>query len=314
MIDGFRTLVVAGPARSGVTTTSFVLANALARRGHRVGAVLVDPSPSLDQEVEASSGDGPAVERLDVEDTFERLVRSVAERDEQAAVLLDNPLYATLTASLPGARDFTLLERMAQLRDDDRFDVLVIDTPPSLPAGEFLTAVERVRGFLGHPVYRALSVGQRAFGRVADAALSSFLGEVKNVAGNQVADATTAFFRGFSDLEGGLTERLDTVTAMLSTDTTGFVVVARPRPDAVGECAPLAERLRDVGSIAGLVINRVPDSLSRIDQRLVHELADTVPEREPITQTDLGGGPVDSRFTDGLTEVMMRPGGPTRAC
>lgn len=303
MIDGFRTLVVAGPARSGVTTTSFVLANALARRGHRVGAVLVDPSPSLEQEVEVwSSPEGPAVERLDVEDTFERLVRSVADRDEQAAVLLDNPLYGTLTASLPGARDFTLLERMAQLRDDDRFDVLVIDTPPSLPAGEFLTAVERVEGFLGHPVYRALSVGQRAFGRVADAALSSFLGEVKNVAGNQVADATTAFFRGFAELEGGLRERLDTVSAMLSADTTGFVVVAQPRPEAVAECAPLTDRLRAVGSVAGLVINRVPDR-GPGGGDLVDELRATV-DPNPVALPDVGPGPVDKAFVDRLVGAV----------
>lgn len=304
MIDArFRVVVVSGPARSGVSTTAYTVASSLARDGRRVGVVLVDPSPSLEATAGARLGD-VWFERLDVAATFERLVRGVADDDRRAAALLENPLYGTLTASLPGAGDFTLLERMAQLRDDDLFDVLVVDTPPSLPSGEFVTASERVKGFLGHPVYRALSVGQRAFGRVADAALSSFLGEVKSVAGTQVADATTAFFRGFSDLEGGLRERLDEVTDMLSADSTGFVIVSEPRPESVTESGPLAERLGSVGSLAGLVVNRVPrDGGDGVDDRL-DAIASSVPVHEPVLLPLLGCGPVDGDFLDRLVESV----------
>ncbi len=311
MIDTrFRVVVVAGPARSGVTTTAYAVAGALVRDGRRVGVVLVDPSPSLEAMAEAQPSD-MWCERLDVAATFERLVRAVADDDRQAVALLENPLYGTLTASLPGAGDFTLLERMAQLRDDDRFDVLVVDTPPSLPSGEFVTASERVKGFLGHPVYRALSVGQRAFGRVADAALSSFLGEVKSVAGNQVADATTAFFRGFSDLEAGLRDRLDEVTDILSADSTGFLMVNEPRPESIAECGPLAERLGAVGPVAGVVVNRVPhDGGYGIDERL-DAIRSSVPGHEPVLLPRLGGGPVDTEFLDRLVESLpgAAPGG-----
>jgi anion-transporting ArsA/GET3 family ATPase len=268
-------VVVTGPPRSGSTTVAAALGLAAARRGRTVLVVTVDPSPDLVAAIgtvqpgtAARSGIEAAgelwVERFDVPSTFGRLVGSIG--DGTSADVVGNPLYETLTASLPGAADFMALERLVQLAGE--WELVVLDTHSSTPAGSFLTAPDRVRGFLGHPVYRALTLGQRTLGRVADAALSSFLGDVKKVAGEDVANDLVAFFRAISRLEPGLRDRLDAAVDLLDLPTTAFAVVTNVRPEAVADCAALVGRLEGRRGTVTAVANRVTDRADPLLERL----------------------------------------------
>ena len=333
-------VVVCGPARSGSTTVAIALGLVAARRGLRAVVVTVDPTSRVAREAgidEHESGrplrvDGPLagdtgelwLERLDITRTFDGLVDAVADDEEQAFSLSENPLYATLTTSLPGAGDFMALERLVQLHEGGAWDLVILDTPPSEPAGGFLSASERVLGFLDHPVYRALTIGRRTFGRVADAALSSFLGSVKRVAGSQVADDTTAFFRSFAEMESGLRARLAAAMDLLRADTSGFVIVSSTRPEAIHETVHLREQVVSKSMVHGLVVNRVITPVA--DDRPEHvtsewlngvldaqaeriaDLRTALPDAFSIEVPDSSGGVGDAESFDAVARILAELG------
>jgi len=345
-VDGDRVVteldvvVVCGPARSGSTTVAVALGLVAARRGLRAVVVTVDPTARVAREagidrhepgrpvrVDGSLSDDAGelwLERLDITSTFDGLVRAVADDEEQAFSLSENPLYSTLTTSLPGAGDFMALERLVQLHEGGEWDLVILDTPPSEPAGAFLSARERVLGFLDHPVYRALTIGRRTFGRVADAALSSFLGSVKRVAGSQVADDTTAFFRSFAEMEPGLRVRLAAAIDLLRADTSGFVVVSSARPEAIRETLHLGERVTSESTVRGLVVNRViaplddgsaeyvtSEWLNGVLDAQAERIADlwaALPEALAIEVPDTPGGVGDAASFDALARSLAELG------
>ena len=331
-------VVVCGPARSGSTTVAVALGLVAARRGLRAVVVTVDPTARVAREtgidrhepgrpvrIDGSMVDDVGelwLERLDITSAFDGLVCAVADDEEQAFSLSENPLYSTLTVSLPGAGDFMALERLVQLHEGGEWDLVILDTPPSEPAGGFLSARERVLGFLDHPVYRALTVGRRTFGRVADAALSSFLGSVKRVAGSQVADDTTDFFRSFAEMESGLRERLAAAMDLLRADTSGFVVVSSARPEAIRETTLLGEQVASESTVYGLVVNRVIAPLDD-DEYITSEwlngvlvaqaeriagLCAALPEALTIAVPDTPGGVGDAASFDVLARSLAELG------
>lgn len=315
LLDDRRAVVVAGPPRSGSTTVSAALGLAAARRGGRVLVVSVDPSADLETALGTMARGEPRrttvgiegrgelwSERFDVASTFRRLVEAVSDDEATAAEVVENPLYETLTASLPGAADFMAPERLVQLAGSGDWDLVVLDTRSSTPAAGFLTAPERVRGFLGHPVYRALTLGQRTFGKMADAALSSFLGDVRKVAGPEVADDTVAFFRSIARLEAGLRRRLDEAVALLDAPTTGFVAVTSVRPEAVAETEAMLVRVGGRPDPATVVANRVAaptgddpwaEQVARESDELVRRLSARRGAGSALEVPDLGIGPAD---------------------
>jgi anion-transporting ArsA/GET3 family ATPase len=141
-----------------------------------------------------------------------------------------------------------------------------------------LEAPDRLVGFLGHPVYRALTVGQRAFAKVTDAAASMFLWAVKRLAGPQIVEDTVNFFRSLANIEGGLRKRAKEVSTLLRDDDTCFVVVTSPRAEAVGEAKHLLDALQAKDfPFGGLVVNLIhplPEALTPDDAALLADLDD----------------------------------------
>ena len=320
-------IITCGPTGAGVTTSTVGIGLAAARTGCRTAVVTVNPGPNLTDVLggglmeglqQSGLHQGLWVEQLDVTGTFDGLVAAIAPDADTAAAVRQNPLYGALTSSLPGAGEFMILERLTQLRADE-WDLIVLDTPPSRPPGQFLSAPDRVVGFLDHPVYRALTIGQRALGRVADAALSSFLGSVRKVAGDDVADQTMDFFRALAALEPGLRDRLESAMQTVSSEACGFVVVSTPQPEAIDAATTLVDTIADVGSVHGLIANqvlvRVPAdvaaeesnwllSVQAAGQRRIAELVGTAPDARLAVLAHHGALRVDAEFLRGVADNL----------
>jgi anion-transporting ArsA/GET3 family ATPase len=279
-------LVTAGPGGVGKTSTAAALGVAAAREGRRVVVLTVDPARRLadalglddgdaaDQphRVELVGGVAPGGElwavMLDAEATFDRLVREQAGGDRQAEAVLGNPVYRAIAGSLSGAQEYMAIERLHQLYTSGEWDLVIVDTPPSRHAIDLLEAPDRLVKFLGHPVYRALTAGQRTLARITDAAASVFLWAVRRLAGPQLVQDVVEFFRSLTHIEGGLRRRAAEVSTLLRSDSTSFVVVTSPRSEAVGEATHLIEALRSrgfpFGGVIANLVHPVPESLDSL--------------------------------------------------
>ena len=270
-------------------------AGAAADAPHRVTGIpgLSDSNGKKSKAGSANGGELWAL-MLDAASTFDRLVHEQTANPKQAAAILENPVYRAISGSLAGAQEYMAIERLHQLYTSGEWDLVIVDTPPSRHAIDLLEAPDRLIGFLGHPVYRALTVGQRAFAKVTNAAASMFLWAVRRLAGPQIVEDTVEFFRSLANIEPGLRKRAEEVSVLLRSEVASFIVVSSPRAEAIGEAEHLIGALRD-GSFpfAGVVVN------------LIH------PMPEPLTATDraaldgLDDGPLADQVAwhDELTEL-----------
>lgn len=299
VVDRVGLLVTAGPGGVGKTSTAAALGVAAARSGRRVVVLTVDPArrlaDALGLEVGAGVDQPHRVDlggdvtnggelwavMLDAEATFDRLVREQAGGDRQAEAVLGNPVYQAISGSLSGAQEYMAIERLHQLFTSGEWDLVIVDTPPSRHAIDLLEAPERLVKFLGHPVYRALTVGHRTLARFTDAASSVFLWAVRRLAGPQLVQDVLEFFRALSHMERGLRRRAEEVSVLLRSESTSFVVVTSPRAEAVGEATHLIEALRSRGfPFGGVIANLVHplpealDSLSAAEVAALESLAD----------------------------------------
>ncbi|MGA9278499.1 ArsA family ATPase, partial [Ilumatobacter sp.] len=221
---------------------------------------------------------------LDAEQTFDRLVHEQSSSRKQADAVLNNPVYQAISGSLSGAQEYMAIERLHQLHVSGDWDLVIVDTPPSRHAIDLLEAPDRLVGFLGHPVYRALTMGQRTFAKITDAASSMFLWAVKRLAGPQIVEDTLEFFRSLANIEGGLRHRAKQVSELLRGDDTAFVVVSSPRAEAVGEAEHLLDAIEDKGfPLGGLVVN------------LIHPLPEPLTDEDLQRLADLEPGPLEDQ-------------------
>lgn len=292
-------ILTCGPGGVGKTTTAAALGVAAARAGRRTVVVTVDPARRLADALGLEDGvatDEPhrvkgVTKRatdgelwalmLDAEQTFDRLVREQAGTRKQADAVLNNPVYKAISGSLSGAQEYMAVERLHQLHASGEWDLVIVDTPPSRHAIDLLEAPDRLVGFLSHPVYRALTVGQRTFAKITDAASSMFLWAVKRLAGPQIVEDTVQFFRSLANIEGGLRTRARQVSKLLRGPNTSFIVVSSPRAEAVSEAEHLLDAINDKGfPLGGLVVN------------LIHPLPIELSEDDELLLADLGDGPL----------------------
>ena len=292
-------ILTCGPGGVGKTTTAAALGVAAARAGRKVVVVTVDPArrladalglddsvtadePHLVKGVTKRATDGELwALMLDAEQTFDRLVREQAGSRKQADAVLNNPVYQAISGSLSGAQEYMAVERLHQLHVSGEWDLVIVDTPPSRHAIDLLEAPDRLVGFLGHPVYRTLTVGQRTFAKITDAASSMFLWAVKRLAGPQIVEDTIQFFRSLANIEGGLRQRAKEVSRLLRGDRTSFVVVSSPRAEAVGEAEHLLDAIAEKDfPLGGLVVN------------LIHPLPVELNDDDVELLSDLGDGPL----------------------
>ena len=274
ILAGSRVLVTCGPGGVGKTTCAAALGIAAAETGRRVVVMTVDPArrlaDALGIDVDAkmyephevvgigSRGGALFALMLDAETTFDRMIVERAGDAAKADKILANPVYRSIAGSLAGAQDYMAIERLHQLHDSGEYDLLIIDTPPSRDAIDLLEAPDRLVRFLGHPIYRALTMPSRSFARVANAGTSAFVWVVRRLAGPRLVEDTIEFFRSLSGMEQGLRQRAAEVAELLRADSSVFVMVSSPRAEAVHESVHLANAVIDGGfGLDSVVINLV---------------------------------------------------------
>ncbi|HEU5156020.1 MAG TPA: ArsA family ATPase [Streptosporangiaceae bacterium] len=274
-----RIIVCCGSGGVGKTTTAAALGVRAAERGRDVVVLTVDPARRLAQSlglseldntprridgVGANGGNGGGelhAMMLDMKRTFDEIVEAHADPD-RAKQILANPFYQSLSSSLSGTQEYMAMEKLGQLHRSGSWDLIVVDTPPSRSALDFLDAPERMGRFLDGRFIRVLMAPARASGRlgmkVVTAGFGMFTGALTKVLGGQVLKDVQTFVLALDTMFGGFRERADQTYQLLQTPGTAFLVVAAPEPDALREASYFVDRLAEERMpLAGLIVNRV---------------------------------------------------------
>ncbi len=266
-----RSIVVCcGSGGVGKTTTAAALAVEGARRGRRACVVTIDPAKRLADALGLASlsnvpspvegdwsGELHAL-MLDTKSTFDSLVGRYAATEEQARVILSNRLYRNIAGALSGTQEYMAMEKLYELAADDRFDLIVVDTPPTRNALDFLDAPRRLTRFLDNRIFKVLTMPTRAYLKAVSVATQGFLRTVSRVVGGEVVADAVAFFQAFEGMEQGFRDRAVQVLELLRAPETAFVLVTSPRRDAVGEAGFFAEKLAESAiDVDALVVNRL---------------------------------------------------------
>jgi anion-transporting ArsA/GET3 family ATPase len=266
-----RVVVCCGSGGVGKTTTAAALALRAAELGRRTVVLTIDPARRLAQALglrelsnhpHAVPGTGTNLHAmmLDMRRTFDEMVHAHAS-PERAGQIIANPFYQTISSSFSGTQEYMAMEKLGQLVAAGEWDLIVVDTPPSRSALDFLDAPQRMASFLDGRMIRLLSAPARAGGRglrrIATAGFSLFAKTVSTIIGGQMLADASAFVQAFDTMFGGFRERARATYELLRAPGTAFVVVATPEPDALREAAYFVDRLSREGMpLAGLVLNR----------------------------------------------------------
>jgi len=276
-------IVCCGAGGVGKTTTAAALALRAAEQGRKVCVLTIDPARRLAQAmglteldntprpvkgVDLAAGGSLDAMMLDMKRTFDEVVETAAS-PEKAKQILENPFYVALSSSFAGTQEYMAMEKLGQLHGDSillnqgsgerspRWDLIVVDTPPSRSALDFLDAPERLSSLLDGRFMRLMVAPARGPARVLTAGLSMVTGAMTKILGGEFLSDVQSFIAALDTIFGGFRQRAEATYRLLQADETAFLVVAAPEPDAIREAAYFAERLTSERMpLAGLVVNR----------------------------------------------------------
>ncbi len=269
-------IVCCGSGGVGKTTTSAALALRAAEQGRKVVVLTIDPARRLAQSmgIEAldntprpvaglldTAGDGHLdAMMLDMKRTFDEVVESQASPDK-AKQILANPFYIALSSSFAGTQEYMAMEKLGQIHRDAQqagtYDLIVVDTPPSRSALDFLDAPERLSSFLDGRFVRLLMAPARGPAKLMTAGFNLITNSLTKILGAQFLKDLQTFVSALDTVFGGFRQRAQKTYSLLQADGTAFLVVAAPEPDALREAAYFVERLSEDGMpLAGLIVNR----------------------------------------------------------
>jgi anion-transporting ArsA/GET3 family ATPase len=275
-----RIIVCCGSGGVGKTTTAAALGVRAAERGRKVVVLTIDPARRLAQsmgidsldntprQVKGVEGSGELhAMMLDMKRTFDEIVESHADA-ARARAILENPFYQSLSAGFAGTQEYMAMEKLGQLRARDEWDLIVVDTPPSRSALDFLDAPKRLGSFLDGKFIRLLMAPAKAGGRAGmkflNVGMSMMTGTLGKLLGGQFLNDVQTFVAAMDTMFGGFRTRADATYRLLQAPGTAFLVVAAPERDALREAAYFVSRLAaERMPLAGLVLNRVHDSGAR---------------------------------------------------
>jgi len=279
LLEQHSVIVCVGAGGVGKTTTAAALALEAARRGRRVCVVTIDPARRLSdamgfdpdraignepQRIDVAAKGQLWAVMLDTSTTFDGLIRTYAPSEEQAQNILTNDFFRNIADSMSGAHEYMAMEKLYELHNDERFDLVVVDTPPTSNAIDFLEAPDRITQFLDHRLYKILVTPTGGLARVVNFAAQGFLRTVARIVSASVVDDAIEFFATFDGMEEGFRGRAVAVHDLLVADDTAFVLVTVPRNDTVDDAAAFIETLAEANiAVDAIVVNRVHPSLGK---------------------------------------------------
>ena len=280
LVDGAPLVVCLGPGGVGKTTLSAVLALRQAAAGHKALVLTIDPARRLADALGLTGLTNDAAEvrsflkmhpkgslsalMLDPTATFDHLIAMLVVDPERRAQLLGNRFYQNMSRSLAGTLEYMAVERLHDLMRTGAFDAIVLDTPPTTNALDFLDAPDRLSSFFSERVTRWFMPSQRAkdswTSKILSRAGSVALTLMGTVAGEDFAKETAGFFGAFSDLLGSFRARGVEVGKLLRDPRTAFLIVCAPDETRLAEAQEIDRRLAQAGCRAhGFVVNRVDE-------------------------------------------------------
>jgi len=268
-------IISCGSGGVGKTTSAAAIALHAASMGRQVVVVTIDPARRLADALGLASGltnepsdvalDPPplgagrlSAMMLDPTRTFDDLVVQYATSPERAERILVNPFYRNIAGALSGTQEYMAAEKLYQLHLDPRFDLVVVDTPPTRNALDFLDAPATLTRFINHRLFRLMMLPARGGLKVLNIAAQPVLRTIGKVVGGDVLADAIAFFQAFEGMEAGFRDRADAVSGLLHSSVTSYVLIASPRRDTVVEAQYFAERLAESDlAVAAVVVNRL---------------------------------------------------------
>lgn len=279
LVEERHIVVCCGSGGVGKTTTAAVLALEGARRGRDAVVVTIDPAKRLadtlgldslsdtareiDRKLWDPEGCTPPGGRLsalmlDTKSTFDRLVLKYSPDEAQGQRILENRFYRNVSSALSGTQEYMAMEKLHELHAEGAYDLIVVDTPPTRNALDFLDAPARLTRLLDHRLFRLVMAPTRVSFRMANLALQTFFRTVSKVIGFEVVEDIVLFFQAFEGMEDGFRQRARSVLKLLGDPDTAFLLVTSPGRDATSEAGYFARRLREAGlGVHGLVVNRM---------------------------------------------------------
>lgn len=295
-----RVIVCCGAGGVGKTTTAAALALRAAEYGRTVVVLTIDPAKRLAQALGINDlGNSPQrvplspevpgelhAMMLDMRRTFDEMVIQYSG-PERAQSILDNQFYQTVATSLAGTQEYMAMEKLGQLLSQGRWDLVVVDTPPSRNALDFLDAPKRLGSFMDGRLWRLLLAPGRGIGRLVTGAMGLAMKALSTVLGSRMLADAAAFVQSLDATFGGFREKADRTYTLLKQRGTQFVVVSAAEPDALREASFFVDRLSREGMpLAGLVLNRTHPMLCALPAERAIDGGETLathPESEAAT-------------------------------
>ena len=272
VVEQSHVIVCCGSGGVGKTTTAAVIALHAALQGRKTVVVTIDPArrladalgldgltnePAQIPGLPEGSGEMWAM-MLDTKATFDGLVRRYAADSNQTEQILANSFYRNISTSLSGTQEYMASEKLYELAIESDYDLVVVDTPPTRNALDFLEAPRRLAKFLDHRIYKVLMLPTRGIVKAVNVAAQTLLRSISKVVGTEVIADAIAFFGAFEGMEQGFKERAAEVDSLLSQPDTAFILIASPHADTMAEAQFFAARLRELKiTVRALIINRM---------------------------------------------------------
>jgi anion-transporting ArsA/GET3 family ATPase len=270
LVEGREICICAGAGGVGKTTTSAAIAVGMARRGLKVAVLTIDPArrlanslglPELGNEERRIELDAPGelwAMMLDAKSTFDEIVAKHAPDAQTREAVLSNRIYKELSTAVAGSQEYMAMEKLHELHAEGRYDLLVLDTPPSRNALDFLDAPDRLSRFIDSRALNLFLAPSRTGLKIFSRGTGLVFSVLKRVTGVDLLQDLSDFFSSFGDMAEGFRERARAVKALLADDRTTFLLVTSPAHEAIDEAKFFRDKLAEADMpFGGVIVNRM---------------------------------------------------------